>query len=160
MSLNHKNTGWLLIGFSVVLLLILTSVKVNVDKEGAYLCEVINQNNLDMSQCPAHQSSTSWYIVGAFGLVFIIFAIGMYLVFMPFESQKNVFKKTDMSKLDEEEKNIYHLLKQNNGSMYQSDIIKETNFSKVKTSRILDKMSGKGLIERQRRGMTNIILLK
>ena len=84
----------------------------------------------------------------------------MYLVFMPFESQKNVFKKTDMSKLDEEEKNIYHLLKQNNGSMYQSDIIKETNFSKVKTSRILDKMSGKGLIERQRRGMTNIVILK
>ena len=46
------------------------------------------------------------------------------------------------------------------GSVYQSDLIKETKLTKVKVSRVLDKLEGKGLIERKRRGMTNIIVLK
>jgi uncharacterized membrane protein len=44
--------------------------------------------------------------------------------------------------------------------MYQSDLIKETEFSKVKITRILDKMESKDVIDRKRRGMTNIIVLK
>ena len=46
------------------------------------------------------------------------------------------------------------------GSVYQSDIIKETKLTKVKVTRILDKLEGKKLIDRKRRGMTNIVVLK
>ncbi|MBI5072205.1 MarR family transcriptional regulator, partial [Candidatus Woesearchaeota archaeon] len=65
-----------------------------------------------------------------------------------------------LSKLDEDEKKIYELLKKSNGSVYQTDIIKETGYSKVKITRILDKMELAQIVERKRRGMTNIIVLK
>ena len=47
-----------------------------------------------------------------------------------------------------------------NGSVYQSDIMKKTGFSKVKVSRVLDKLEQKGLLERKRRGMTNLVVAK
>jgi uncharacterized membrane protein len=43
--------------------------------------------------------------------------------------------------------------------MYQSDLVKETKLTKVKITRILDKMEAKKIIKRQRRGMTNIVFL-
>ena len=46
------------------------------------------------------------------------------------------------------------------GGMYQSDIVERTGFSKVKISRILDRLETRDLIERRRRGMTNFIILK
>ena len=55
---------------------------------------------------------------------------------------------------------MYDIIKGKNGSAYQSDLIKETGFSKVKVTRILDKMETADIIERKRRGMTNIIVLK
>jgi uncharacterized membrane protein len=44
--------------------------------------------------------------------------------------------------------------------LFQAELIEKTDFNKVKVSRILDKLEGKGLIERRRRGMTNLVLLK
>ena len=76
---------------------------------------------------------------------------------MPYQQEK---KKVTYSKLDEEEKKILELLQKNEGSQYQSDLIKETGFSKVKMTRILDKFESKGYIDRKRRGMTNIVFLK
>ena len=61
---------------------------------------------------------------------------------------------------DEEEKSIMSLVISEDGSVYQSDLIKKLNLSKVKISRLLDKLEGKGFIERRRRGMTNIVILK
>ena len=77
-----------------------------------------------------------------------------------FLKEETSFKKIDVSKLDDEEKKIYALIKNNKGSIYQSDIIKDTGFSKVKTTRILDRLESKGVAERKRRGMTNIIILR
>ena len=73
---------------------------------------------------------------------------------------KKDFKIIDNSKLDEEEKLIYNILKNKNGSAYQSDLIKETGFSKVKITRILDKLELSEILERKRRGMTNIVVLR
>ncbi len=55
---------------------------------------------------------------------------------------------------------MYQKIIEKEGSIYQSVLVSETTFSKVKVTRILDKLEGKHLIERKRRGMTNIILLK
>ena len=66
----------------------------------------------------------------------------------------------DTSTLTEEENKIYNLIKLNKGSIYQSDIMKQTQLSKVKVSRVLDRMEGKSILERKRRGMTNIVILK
>ena len=53
-----------------------------------------------------------------------------------------------------------NLLLKNKGNMYQTDIIQKTNLNKVKITRILDSLEAQNLIERKRRGMTNIVVLK
>ncbi len=61
---------------------------------------------------------------------------------------------------DEEEKNLIEYIINNRGSIYQSELVKETQHSKAKITRLLDKLEGKNLISRERRGMTNIVILK
>jgi len=158
--INQRTLGYILIGFAVLLGIVLIFVKTNVDKQEAFLCDTIHSNpSLNIGQCPAHNSPNSWLILVAFGVAFIILVSGSYMVLLPVRKEED-FKKIDISKLDEEEKNVYDLLKKNEGSLYQSDLIKETESSKVRITRILDKMASKGIIERKRRGMTNIVILK
>ncbi len=161
MEFNQKNIGWSLVGFSIVLIVVLIFVKIDMDDKGAFLCELVAETpDMEMKECPVHNSNTSWLMVGAFGIAFIILVIGFYLVFNKTQESSSKFKKVNISKLDKEEKNIYSMLKGNEGSMYQSDIIKETGLSKVNVTRLLDKMENKKILERKRRGMTNIIILK
>tara|TARA_Y100000310_G_scaffold318555_1_gene372800 strand:- start:252 stop:740 length:489 start_codon:yes stop_codon:yes gene_type:complete len=158
-----KKIGYILIAISIVLLVLLSFVKSDIDSRDVLLCEATQSNpNLDMSDCPAHNSNTSWFIIIAFGLSFIILASGVTLILLSKKTQLpgKSTKPLDKTKLDTDEKKIHSILEQHEGSYYQSDLIKETGLSKVKITRILDKMEGKHIIERKRRGMTNIIILK
>lgn len=161
--LTSKNLGLLLIVFSLLLIIFLALIKIDVDKRDAFLCAAVhNGANKDMTQCPAHNSNTSWYIVTAFIASFLVMGGGVNL-FLSKEKKEIILESlhpVDLAKLDEEEKKIYDLLTLHEGSVYQSDLIKETGFSKVHTTRVLDKMEGKKILERKRRGMTNIIVLK
>jgi len=158
LSLNQKNVGTFLAVFAIILILLLSFVKTDVDKRDVILCQAFHDSNMDMTTCPAHQSNTSWFIVVSFVISFLILGSGLLLFFLPFKKKEEL--KIDVSKLDEDEHKIYDLLKLHDGSMYQSDLIKETEYSKVKITRILDKLEGKKVIDRKRRGMTNIIILK
>ena len=168
MAKNEKIIGYSLIAFSVVLFVVLIFIKLQVDKESAYLCEKFHENKLDMNTCPVHQPNSfatnlSWMITTAFAIDFLIFAVGVYITFfhrLLIRESKKEFEKIDMSKLGDEEKKLYEIIKNKNGSAYQTDLIKESGFSKVKTTRILDRMEAKDILERKRRGMTNIIVLK
>lgn len=168
MAKNEKIIGYSLIAFSVVLFVVLIFIKLQVDKESAYLCEKFHENKLDMNTCPVHQpnsfaSNLSWMITTAFVIDFLIFAVGVYITFfhkLLIKESKKEFKQIDLSKLNDDEKKIYEIVKGKNGSAYQTDLIKETGFSKVKITRILDKMELSEILERKRRGMTNIIVLK
>ena len=158
---NQRKIGMLVLVFAILLIFILIFVKTNTDERGALLCKVISDNpEMNMEDCPAHTDNTSWLIVGAFAMAFLVFGAGIYLVFVPIKKGESEVKKVDISKLDEEEKKIYAILKEDDGSAYQSDIIKKTGLSKVAVTRILDKMEGKKLLDRKRRGMTNIIILR
>ena len=87
-----------------------------------------------------------------------LFLFGLYMLF---DKEKGEKKKIEIPKdLDDEEKKIISILNSKEGSAYQSDLIKETDFSKVKITRILDKLEQRKLIDRKRRGMTNIVILR
>ena len=160
MALNKRKIGLIFVILSLLLLSVLVFVKSEIDSQEAFLCEAVHSNpDLEMDQCPAHTSNLSWLFVVAFGVAFLFLGIGIYIMFMPAQA-KTVENKVDLSKLDDDEKKIYGLLKQNEGSMYQSDIMKELEFSKVQTTRILDKLESKKIIDRKRRGMTNIVVLR
>ena len=165
---NQKLTGYLLIAFSIILFIILTFIKTQFDAESVFLCEKFHENKLNIEQCPVHQADStwnkvSWTLLVAFGIDFLIFGIGVYTSFFYktlAKELKKEFKQIDLSKLDDEEKKIYEIIKSKNGSVYQTDLIKETGFSKVKITRVLDKLEMNEVLERKRRGMTNIVVLK
>lgn len=96
--------------------------------------------------------------------VSIIFFIGVTLFIkggsMDGQENKKALWGTNFKKLDLDEKNIYSIIMGEEGTVFQGELIEKTGFSKVKVSRTLDKLEAKGLVERRRRGLTNIIVLK
>ena len=69
--------------------------------------------------------------------------------------------ETDTSYIERQlEKQIFEKIIESEGTIFQSDLVDKTGFTKVKVTRILDKLEGKKLIERKRRGMTNVVILK
>ena len=61
--------------------------------------------------------------------------------------------------LNGDERNLYQLLASSGGEMLQKDIVAKNVFSKAKVTRLLDKLEEKGIILRERHGMTNRIKL-
>ena len=107
-------------------------------------------------------------------LMLVILGIGIYFVFAPSETKiitkvvkKNTKTKTpkkeysaSMRELNEEEKKVLQKIIGSDGTIFQSNLVEELNYPKAKVTRILDKLEGKGLVERKRRGMTNVVVLK
>jgi uncharacterized membrane protein len=160
MKADNKTIALSLIALSVLLIITTLIIKTTIDSQGVFLCEAVEQNPaLDMADCPAHNSSSSWMIISSLG-------IGMAILFMGFHlrggapAEPHTYKDADLSKLDNDEKTIYGMLKENEGASYQSDVVRSTGYSKVKVTRILDRMEQKGIIDRKRRGMTNLIVLR
>jgi uncharacterized membrane protein len=112
-------------------------------------------------------SIQTWISLSVVGLLFII---GLFLIFSKEEKEivikrikeriETKRKPLNYSKLDKEEKIIIKILEDEKGSMFQADLVDKSNFDKVKVTRILDRLEGRQIIERKRRGMTNIVILK
>ena len=62
--------------------------------------------------------------------------------------------------LKQEEREIYSIINNAEGAIFQAELVEKSGYSKVKVSRILDRLEGRGLVERKRRGMTNIVIAK
>ncbi|MBI4144337.1 hypothetical protein HY486_03760 [Candidatus Woesearchaeota archaeon] len=156
---ENKKTGYAIIGIAALLIVLLTAIKIDNDSKSTVLCEKFYETDHDMKECPVHKSSFSWVIILAYVIVFAMLGLGGYIAYIPAKTEKH-FKNIDISTLDDEEKMVYELIKAKQGSAYQGELIKETQWGKVKISRILDKLESKEILERKRRGMTNIIVLK
>jgi predicted transcriptional regulator len=111
------------------------------------------------------------------GILIFVVTIGMYLIFFgeevriitkvkrvrPKIETKKISKesyKEILSELSPDERVVLEKVIEAEGAIFQSELIERTKFSKAKVTRILDKLEGKGLIERRRRGMSNVIILK
>jgi uncharacterized membrane protein len=109
-------------------------------------------------------------------MIFIVL-IGLYLIFFGEEEKiitkvktikqqiepKRITKENYqeiLNKLIADERLVFNKIIESEGAIFQSDLVDKTKLNKVKITRILDKLEGKGLIERRRRGMTNVIILK
>lgn len=65
-----------------------------------------------------------------------------------------------METLKDDELKIYEIIFAVDGIIFQSELIDKTGFSKAKVSRCLSLLESRGLVERRRRGMSNIVLLR
>jgi uncharacterized membrane protein len=77
----------------------------------------------------------------------------------PKKITKGNYKKI-MESLTSDEKLVLGKVIDSQGTIFQSEILDKTSFHKAKVTRILDRLEGKNLIERKRRGMTNVVILK
>ena len=111
------------------------------------------------------------------GIMAFVVIIGLYLIFFGKEEKivtrikkikeqiepKKITKENYhkvMSKLNKDEKLVLENIIESEGTIFQSDLVDKTKFSKVKVTRILDRLEGKNIVERRRRGMTNVVILK
>ena len=125
-------------------------------------CKLQKDSSCSIDSCKANrQHNDHEKIISVLEiLVAFLAGIGFYLSLIKTEKIIEQ-KKYDISKLNSEEKKIFFFIKENKDKgIYQSNIVKYFNFPKSKVSRILDKLEQNGIIERKRRGMTNIIFLK
>lgn len=160
--MKNKNVGYLIIGIAVVIGIIVLIFNIG-------LKNIVEQTCSHGSECTMYDtiSIQTWVSLAIAGLIFII---GLFLIFSKEETKiitktkkieiEKRRKPVDYSKLDKEEKVIIKTIEESEGTMFQSDLVEKSGFDKVKVSRILDRLEGKQIIERKRRGMTNVVVLK
>ncbi len=112
-------------------------------------------------ECPHSQSIPFVSYVG-FTVSFITLIAGVYLWL---GASKQIDTNHGLSKrllksLTQDERKIFEIINNSGGAVFQSELIEKTGFSKAKVSRILDKLEVKNLVERRRRGMTNMVVIK
>ncbi len=156
--MRNKHVGLLIISVVLVIGLIIFLFNRALDK-------------IVLESCTHGSSCTMWSTLSiqtwiSIILMFFVILIGLYIFFF---AKDNTYKSKKINKKDytfilsdlsKDEKEIYEKIIDSQGTIYQSKLVDTLHQSKVKITRILDKLEGKDLIERKRRGMTNIVILK
>lgn len=166
--MHNKNVGYLIVGIAILILIIII-----IFNQG--MTSIVNDTCSHGSSCTMYTTiKTQTYL--SLSIAGLVLVIGLFFILSK-ENEKIVirqirpirptasleprqFDKKSLENLDQDEARIMNLLLENKGNMFQSDIIEKTKLNKVKVTRILDSLEAQGLIERKRRGMTNIVVLK
>ncbi len=161
--MENKNVGYIIIGISLLIIIVIFLFNSTLKEIISQGCSLEHAASIN---CPMYDSVTKQTYL-ALGIVGILVLIGVILVFSKPEKEiivkkvkeKKKAKIFDLSGLKKEEKDAFNLIKQN-GTIFQADLIEKLNFGKAKMSRVIDRLEGRGLVERKRRGMTNVVVLK
>lgn len=149
--MKNRDFGFILIGLVVIISILAWSYE-------ATMYEIVN------TTC-SHGSSCSMYIALdaqrtlSIVLISIIVGVSFYLIFSDKIKKILALKKIKLA-ISGEEKDIYEYLVKNNKKALQSELIENLGFTKVKITRILNRLEKKGLIERRRKGLNNLVILK
>lgn len=160
--MENKSVGWLLLGISaliVLLILLFSNTTMNAVKNSCFI------QHGDVQSCEMYDS-VNYQTYFALGIVGVLIIVSLFLIFAkPNEKivirkikERKIEKKIDTSDLRPEDKQVLKLL-QEQGAIFQGDLIERTGFSNAKVTRIVDRLEGRGIAERKRRGMTNVVVL-
>jgi len=123
----------------------------------AYVQVIIEANTTIIREIPNLYTRQDVAIILVFS-----FTLGYTIAYLLYHTRTQQLKTSTpeiIKSLGEDEIKVYTIIK-NEGIIYQHEIVKMTGFSKAKVSRILDKLEATGLIERKRRGTSNIVVLR
>ncbi len=166
--MRNRIVGILVIGIAVLIGFIIFSFN-------QAMTDIVNTSCSHGSSCPMWGTIEFQTNMSIAIMVFVI-GIGIYLTFFGTEERiitrfktikaqvepkkitKENYKKV-MNELDRDERTVLEKVINSQGTIFQSELVEKTGFDKVKITRILDRLEGKGLIERKRRGMTNVVIL-
>lgn len=167
--MRNKTVGLIIIGIALSMGFIIFSFN-------RALTSIVNVACSHGPECPMWGTIDFQTNVGIGIMVFVVL-VGLYLIFFgkeekvitkiktikPQIEQKKITKENYqdvMKSLQDEEKLVFEKVIESEGSIFQSELVEKTSMPKVKVTRILDRLEGKGLVERKRRGMTNVVVLK
>jgi len=156
--MRNKNVGFLISGIAVVVVII-----VLIFNSG--LRTIVGQTCTHGPSCSMYDTIAvqTWVSLAIAGLILVI---GLFLIFAREEERivvrkvRDRKKKLDLEGLDRDEKKVVNLLIEEGRAMFQSALMEKIDIGKVKMTRLLDKLEAKQFIERKRRGMNNIVVLK
>lgn len=171
--MDNRINGIILIAAAAIMLALVLSFKFHVEN---LVMEEIKQNQgvcVIEGECLHKKNSMPVQTYGGIMAASLVFALGVYIVVTNRKREaekggaghpKEEISREEAEKrirlLNEYEKKVVSLLKGAEGTMFQSDLVEKSGFTKVKVTRILDVLEGKRLVERKRRGMTNVVILK
>ena len=145
--MENKHVGFLVLGIAALLIFIIFLFQAALKDIIVASCGVAHTTACPMSQSVNQQTYLSLGIVG------ILAVIGFVLIFTKPE-ERIVIKKV------KEKKKKLDLKGLENGTMFQATLKESLDVGKVKLTRLLDKLEAKQIIERKRRGMNNIVVLR
>ncbi|MDP2628420.1 MAG: MarR family transcriptional regulator [Nanoarchaeota archaeon] len=156
--MENKNVGLMIIGIAIVMIIIIFIFN-------SALKDIVGQTCTHGPSCTMYdtiktQTGLSLAIAG------IILIVGIFMLFnkprekIVVKKIKEKKKKLNLEGLDKKEKNVIKIIQDENGTMFQAELMEKLGIGKVGLTRLLDKLEAKQLIERKRRGMNNIIVLR
>ena len=127
---------------------------------------IIDGSVIELSNIPEIYSSSDIILVGI-----SCFVLGSSLVYLwlidksePVLTGASELKRRWDELLEKisnpDEKRIVSLIIEEGGTIFQSQLVDRSGYSKSKVSLILDRLEAKKILERKRRGMSNAIVLK
>ena len=161
--MENRSVGWIMIGISILIVFMVFLFNNTLMESVRNSCFI---QHGDVQSCEMYDS-VNYQTYLALGIVGVLIVFSLFLIFSKQSErivvkkikEKKIQKKVDLSSFRQEEKQVYNLVKEN-GATFQADLIEKTGFSKARMTRIIDKLEGSGLVERKRRGMTNVVVLK
>lgn len=168
--MRNRNVGVIVIGIALLIGFIIWAFN-------RAMTKIVSTSCSHGTSCPMWGTINFQTNVSIGVMVFVIL-VGLYLIFFakeekvietkivkvkeqikPKEVTKENYEKV-MKELADDEKLVLEKIIEAEGTIFQSDLVDKSGFTKVKVTRILDKLEGKAIIERKRRGMTNVVILK
>ncbi len=167
--MKNRIVGILVIGIAALIAFIIFTFN-------RALTKITSESCTEGPTCPMWQTIDAQTTIST-GILILVVLIGFYLIFFGKEEkivtkvlkvreqiQPKAITRENYEKvlhsLPEEEQRVLGMVIDAKGSIMQSEIVSTLGINKVKVTRILDKFEGTGYIERKRRGMSNIIILK
>lgn len=167
--MKNRITGFIVVGIAALIGFIIYSFN-------RAMTKIVNTSCEHGPTCPMW-GSIEFQTNLSIGIMVLIVIVGLYLIFFgkeekvitkiktikqqiePKKIRKENYQKI-IGELNKDEKLIFEKILEAEGTIFQSDLVEKSQLAKVKVTRLLDKLEGKNLIERKRRGMTNIVILK
>jgi uncharacterized membrane protein len=149
--MKNKQLGVFVAVLGIILLILLASLIPVIKEADSSSCGCSEGGSCEY----ADRMPSQFYI--GFGVIIILFYLSFSLITKDSSKKKQVKIPDNLSP---EEKQVIDELVKQEGMIFQSELVEKLGISKVKVTRILDKLEGRHIIERRRRGMTNAVILK
>jgi len=156
--MENKHVGGLIIGIAIIMAIIVFIFN-------SAMKTIVSTSCTQGPTCPMWGTiaTQTWLSISITGIVLLI---GIAIMFtkpkekIVIKTIKEKKKKIDISGLEKNEREAIEIIQKENGAMFQNALMEKLGIGKVGITRLLDKLEAKQLIERKRRGMNNIVVLR